>query len=198
MVERPNHRRRPMPRALSSVSRDHSRKSTVSEMSSHDATSARGRPSWPEEPTVLPPAPGTGAATDAALRQLLCSRGLRVTWPRLAVLVELQELGVPTSYPELTERLARFGLNRTTIYRILRSLTEAGILVRTQLGDAVSRFDFPRAPAGDHRLHPHFVCNSCGGLSCLPAGAVSLHTAALKNEVAEVQLRGRCAVCLQT
>ena len=47
----------------------------------------------------------------------------------------------------------------------------------------------------EHGTHPHFVCNDCGDVACLPESAVALRGEATRNQVAEIQLRGRCAAC---
>jgi Fur family ferric uptake transcriptional regulator len=132
---------------------------------------------------------------EGQLRQLLVDRGFRVTSQRLQVLRELAKLRSPISHPELAERLAGTPLDRVTIYRNLLSLTEAGVLVRTQLGDGVWRFELPQTEAKEHGSHPHFVCTDCGDISCLAANSVSLRGEAARAEVAEVQLRGRCVAC---
>jgi Fur family ferric uptake transcriptional regulator len=132
---------------------------------------------------------------DDDLRELLVSRGFRVTEQRLVVLRELAKLRIPASHPELTERLAGAGLDRVTIYRNLLSLTEAGILIKTQLGDNVWRFELPRSTSSEHGTHPHFICSDCGSVACLPANSVALRGEAAKNRVAEVQLRGQCSDC---
>jgi Fur family transcriptional regulator, ferric uptake regulator len=134
---------------------------------------------------------------DDDLRELLVSRGIRVTQQRMVILRELARLRMPTSHPELTERIAGDGLDRATIYRNLLSLTEAGLLVRTQLGDNVWRFELPQSTPGEHGSHPHFVCSDCGSVACLPNSSVALSGAATRNQVAEVQLRGRCIGCVR-
>ena len=130
-----------------------------------------------------------------ALRQLLTEGGLRVTNQRMTVLRALAKLRVPISHPELTERLASEALDRATIYRNLLSLTEVGVLVRTQLGDSVWRYELPRGQAGEHGSHPHFICTECGDVACLPGASVSLRGQAARNQVTEIQLRGRCGEC---
>lgn len=115
----------------------------------------------------------------------------------MVILRELAKLRITTSHPELTERLAGVGLDRATIYRNLLSLTEAGLLVKTQLGDNVWRFELPNMKSTEHGTHPHFVCNDCGDVACLPESAVALRGEAVRNQVAEVQLRGRCVACLR-
>jgi Fur family transcriptional regulator, ferric uptake regulator len=131
------------------------------------------------------------------LRRFLTERGFRVTEQRLILLRELAQLRQPVSHPELTERLAGTSLDRVTIYRNLLSLTEAGVLVRTQLGDNVWRYELPQNKTPEHDRHPHFVCTDCGDIACLPANTVRLRGEAARNEVAEVQLRGRCVACVR-
>lgn len=135
---------------------------------------------------------------DEDLRRLLVDRSIRVTEQRMVLLRELAKLRIPASHPELTGRLAGTALDRATIYRNLLSLTEAGILVRTQLGDAVWRFELPRNSSAEHGLHPHFVCTDCGRVACLPENTVTLRGEAARNEIAEVQLRGRCVACIES
>jgi Fur family transcriptional regulator, ferric uptake regulator len=167
-----------------------------------DLTLARG---WPtaslplatERVNVTEMAPKPRTLRDEDLRQLLSDQGLRVTDQRLIILRELAKLRRPTSHPELTERLANAHLDRATVYRTLLSLTKAGLLVRTQLGDNVWRFELPRAASVAHGAHPHFVCNDCGNVVCLPDGSVSLRGEVTRNEVVEVQLRGRCVACVR-
>jgi Fur family ferric uptake transcriptional regulator len=134
---------------------------------------------------------------DDDLRALLTGKGIRVTEQRMAILRELAKLRLPTSHPELTERLAGAGLDRATVYRNLLSLTEAGLLVRTQLGDAVWRFELPSERSTGHREHPHFVCNDCGDVACLPESAVTVRGNAMRAQIAEIQLRGRCVSCVR-
>lgn len=132
---------------------------------------------------------------DHDFRDLLTSRSLRVTEQRLLLLRELAGINSPISHPELAELMADSGLDRATVYRNLLTLADAGVLVRVQLGDNVSRFELPRTMSSDHTRHPHLVCSECGIVRCLPSGTVKLHGEAAKNEVSEVQLRGRCARC---
>jgi Fur family ferric uptake transcriptional regulator len=140
-------------------------------------------------------AAATRLLKDDDLRELQTRRGIRVTGQRLALLRELVRLRVPTSHPELTERMARSGLDRVTIYRNLLSLAKAGILVRTQLGDSVWRYELPREAGLQHGRHPHFVCTDCGDVSCLTERAVAISKELGRRQVSEVQLRGRCVSC---
>ena len=132
---------------------------------------------------------------DERFRLLLESKDLRVTEQRLLVLRALAKTRAPISFPELVERLSEAGLDRATVYRNLVGLTEVGILVRTQLGDGVWRYELPQGddePA--HGEHPHLVCVDCGIVSCLPSSAVSFRGMDAAR-VTEVQLRGHCTSC---
>lgn len=138
----------------------------------------------------------TSPLHDEDLRQLLASARLRVTKQRMVLLRALVQLRHPTSHAELTERLSGGGLDRATVYRNLLSLTKAGLLVRTHLGDSVWRFELPRTVSSKHANHPHFICTDCGLVTCLSAKSVTLRGDATRNKIAEIQLRGVCAECI--
>lgn len=129
-------------------------------------------------------------------RDLLTSKGLRVTEQRLSLLREMAKVKSPISHPELTERMSGSGLDRATVYRNLLTLADSGVLVRAQLGDQVWRYELPRTLSSDHSHHPHLVCEDCGNVRCLPAGTIKVSGEATKYQISEVQLRGRCATCL--
>lgn len=133
---------------------------------------------------------------DEEFRDLLTSRGLRVTAQRMELLREMVKVTAPISHPELNERMEKSGLDRATIYRNLLTLADAGVVVRAQLGDQVWRYELPRTTSSDHSHHPHLVCSECGNVRCLPVGAVKLKGEAAKSQVAEVQLRGVCVQCV--
>jgi Fur family transcriptional regulator, ferric uptake regulator len=132
---------------------------------------------------------------DDDLRQFLVERGIRVTGQRLVILRELARARVPVSHAELTECLAGPTLDRATIYRNLIGLHDAGVLVRTQLGDNIWRYELPRSKSADHGTHPHFVCIDCGDVACLPESAVAIRGQFAGKRVTEVQLRGHCLEC---
>ena len=154
-----------------------------------------GLPGSPERTTLEAMRAKTRPPKDEDLRELLSSRNIKVTDQRMVILRELARLRTPVSHAELTERLAGSGLDRVTIYRNLLSLANAGLLVRTQLGDAVWRYDLPAGREAEHGRHPHFVCTDCGDVACLSDKAVTVRGEASRLQVSEVQLRGRCSAC---
>jgi Fur family transcriptional regulator, ferric uptake regulator len=141
-------------------------------------------------------APREQPASERSAQQLLTSRNLRITRQRLVLLEALAQLRSPVSHAELAAQLKGQTLDRATVYRNLLSLTDAGLLVKTQLGDNVWRFELPRGSDTAHHRHPHFVCNDCGDVACLPSNAVSIRGASMRQHTAEIQLKGQCAECV--
>ena len=135
----------------------------------------------------------------------------------------------PKTHAEVCDALADRGFDKATIYRNLTELTDAGMLARVELGDHVWRFELRRQDgAGGHEeSHPHFVCISCGEVSCLddvtveitpktePAGPAAADGPESDPQgvggvpqdrkrvseiprVTEVLLKGRCGNCVET
>ena len=129
------------------------------------------------------------------------SGGLRRPPPRVAVLRKLETATAPMSHADLVEELGGEGYDRVTIYRNLTDLTEAGLVVRADLGDHVWRFELKRAGGTEHtNSHPHFTCTDCGTVACLPEESVRISAArgvprSVSQRTVEVQLRGLCDRC---
>lgn len=127
--------------------------------------------------------------------------GLRSTAPRVAVLRELEAATAPLSHADLVDSLGSQGYDRVTIYRNLTDLTEAGLVMRADLGDHVWRFELRRAGKEHTGHHPHFTCTDCGTVSCLPAESVRITSSkgapkAIAARAVEVHLRGLCDRCV--
>lgn len=136
------------------------------------------------------------------MRAELRAAGLRATAPRVAVLRSLHGASGPVSHGDVAAGLAAEGLDRATVYRNLMDLTEAGLLKRTDHGDHTWRFELKSREA-THVVedpHPHFMCDTCGDVSCLPDEAVQVVASrgtprAIKKRAFEVQIKGRCDRC---
>lgn len=135
----------------------------------------------------------------AEIRSDIRRAGMRGTTPRIAVLDRLRRADAPLSHAEIAEDLLPLGFDRATIYRNLVDLAEAGLVTRVEVGDHVWRYEV-RAAASQDGEHPHFVCNDCGTVSCLPRVSVDIRPApgsrrSVVAEVSEVVLKGRCDSC---
>jgi len=95
-------------------------------------------------------------------------RGLAVTVQRRTVFEALSaRRDHPTAdqvYDAVRDRIP--GLSRTTVYRVLEALVEAGFVRKVHHAGGVARFD----PV-THRHH-HLVCEACGRLVDLDDAAV--------------------------
>ncbi len=141
---------------------------------------------------------GTALSLDQ-LKKSIRNVGLRSTAPRLAVLRRLHAATQPVSHGELVDTLADEGMDRTTVYRNLVDLTDAGLVRRTDLGDHVWRFELKRGD-DDQVKHPHFTCTDCGAVACLPDVTLSVKGGkgvpkSLSRQKVEIQLRGKCDDC---
>ncbi len=133
-------------------------------------------------------------------RALLRQANLRSTPSRLVVLERLSLLDHPISHAELSDQLVPLGYDKSTIYRVLVELAEAELLSRIDAGDHAWRFEL-RGQHGGHSAgeHPHFVCNDCGKIECLPDVKVSFRetkkSKGSHRQIDEVFLKGTCDDC---
>ncbi len=135
------------------------------------------------------------------LRELLRDRGLRATSARLAVLFQLHEHGAPMTHEEVMEAVGPATIDKATVYRILADLARVDVLVRMDLGDRVWRYEL-RDPCRDVSAdHPHFLCDSCSRVVCLPGLELRPGSGGLPSALrgADVTLRatGRCSDCVR-
>ena len=126
--------------------------------------------------------------------------GLRATAPRRAVLRLLASWARPATHAEVARALEPDAWDRATVYRNLCDLAEAGILTRSDMGDHVWRFELARAEEHGHEspsAHPHFVCTTCGEVSCLPDLALPVERVpvAVRTGKVEVRVHGVCDSC---
>ena len=125
--------------------------------------------------------------------------GLRVTAPRMAVLGVLAEAERPLSHTEVLERLGETDWDPATIYRNLVKLRDTGVAPVVSRIEGIARYALAGERNDDHR-HPHFLCEDCGRIACLPAEITESMSVdgpwAESIKRAMVQLRGECPDCL--
>lgn len=128
------------------------------------------------------------------VRELLRSKELRATPARIAVIVYLQSCDHPMTHLEVTEQLVTAGYEKSTIFRALSDMTEAGLLRKMELGDHVWRFE-RIGDSADTSGHPHLLCVDCGNIQCLDDNQIELKASQSVGQIHDVLLKGRCRDC---
>lgn len=130
---------------------------------------------------------------------MLTEHSLRATAPRLAVIRVLNSTDKPLSHSEVLNALGEIDWDPATIFRNLIKLRDAGIALVISRIDGIDRYIL-KTEEGDMHQHPHFSCNDCGELTCLP-GDVTAPTGlegpwVQAVQKALVQFRGQCPNCV--
>jgi len=139
----------------------------------------------------------TGVDDVNEARKLIREAGLRSTPARISVINALKRAAKPQTHAELSDQLVPLGFDKATVFRNLTDLAEAELVLRTELGDHVWRFEL-RDPSHDRSSHPHFVCVDCGSVSCIEEMALPSPTVRRSLNMArisEVLVKGHCGVC---
>ncbi|GAA2610236.1 fur family transcriptional regulator FurA3 [Dactylosporangium fulvum] len=131
---------------------------------------------------------------------LLRSRGLRVTRPRLAVLEILESsqghLDVDQIAAQVRQRLD--SVSTQAVYDVLSALSRAGLARRIEPAGSPARYE---SRVGDN--HHHIVCRGCGEIAdvdCAVGEAPCLTPSQAHGFVldeAEVTFWGLCPACQQ-
>lgn len=132
------------------------------------------------------------------LQTKLREAGLRSTSARIAVLKRLRQAKSPMAHSELADDLAPLGFDKATIFRNLADLTDVGLVVRTELGDHVWRFEVRDEDHQEDGQHPHFVCVDCGTVTCVEQKTLEKGLKSVSHQfgqVTEIVLRGHCKSC---
>ena len=134
------------------------------------------------------------------VRALIKSKGMRVTAQRLAVLVALHERRAPMTHEEVMLELGTEAYDKASVWRVLSDFAGIGLVRRMDLGDRVWRYELYDAcrPLSDD--HPHFLCEVCSEVTCLPPLEVRSRDggfpAALVNANFHIRISGTCARCV--
>jgi Fur family ferric uptake transcriptional regulator len=129
--------------------------------------------------------------------QLLRSRGLRVTKPRVAVLAVLAE-GGHLEVDEVAERVRRLleSVSTQAVYDVLGALARVGLARRIEPAGSAALYEHR---VGDN--HHHVVCRGCGAVGdvdCVVGAAPCLDPSNAMGFVvdeAEVTFWGLCPSC---
>jgi Fur family ferric uptake transcriptional regulator len=131
---------------------------------------------------------------------MIRNAGLRSTQARIAILEQLLACEGPLTHGQIADALEPRGFDRTTIYRSLVELAEAGLLARMELGDHVWRYELQGTAEGGKPEHLHFLCVDCGRIECLDGTTVEGALApavkrAARGAISDVLLKGHCRDC---
>ena len=133
------------------------------------------------------------------IRVMLTEYDLRGTAPRLAVVTVLDRATKPLSHSEVLNVLGEIDWDPATIFRNLIKLREAGVALVVSRIDGIDRYIL-KTKQNDMHHHPHFSCDDCGELTCLPGDVTT--AAGLEGpwiqavQRASVQFRGQCPNCV--
>ena len=130
--------------------------------------------------------------------QQLARAGFRVTRQRSVVLDAVCDGSGHTTLSEISGRVRRADptIDRSTVYRALRTFTSAGIVVAADTGDPEPYYEIARATP-----HHHLTCRGCGWEHEIPADDLSALTGTLLDrygfQVAtdHLVLFGLCDAC---
>lgn len=131
------------------------------------------------------------------IREKLTEAGLRITYPRLALINELTRTHEPQSAAELSETLSQFP--RSSIYRNLDVLEKA-LLIKSSMIKWVRRYELGDLLAPHHH---HITCTQCGSVKQFDSPKLEKHliNTAQDNDFQltshVVELRGLCSSCNQ-
>lgn len=87
--------------------------------------------------------------------------GIKSTGSRIAVLEILENDGTPMDVSMIIKSLDKMGLNpdQATVYRILNTFYEKGIIKRIEIGEGKYRYE------KSDMDHHHLICSDCGSIT---------------------------------
>jgi Fur family ferric uptake transcriptional regulator len=130
-------------------------------------------------------------------REELRAAGYRHGAARIAVIDFLEQQDCCVAAQEIHEQL-RQPVGLASVYRVLDTLAEHGLVQRVDVGDGIARFEPVRSRA-DH--HHHLVCDDCGKVEAFSDARLesAIHAVERRSGYAvaahDVVLRGACTTC---
>jgi len=83
----------------------------------------------------------------------------KITGPRRAILLALEQQGRPLTNKEIFQALPKGNCDLATVYRSVQMLERLGMVKRFEFGDGVARYALLADGQGAHRHH--LVCTQC-------------------------------------
>jgi len=128
-------------------------------------------------------------------KDILKEHGISPSYQRLKIYTCLMGTkSHPTAYTifeKLKEEIP--SLSKTTVYNVLKLLSEKGLINEVRIEDHELRFD------AEVREHGHFKCSVCGEVSDVFLNQELKQLIEQRNKVTEIQfnITGVCEACLQ-
>lgn len=110
--------------------------------------------------------------------------GFRLTAPRKKILSILAEQTQPISFDEYSALDPQ--IDKSTFYRTMQSFESANIINGIESSEGRRYFELSGT------LHPHFVCNTCHKIECLPPQPI---LSLAGYHVDSVIYKGQCSLC---
>ena len=132
------------------------------------------------------------------IKTKLREKGLKSTLTRIAVFQYLLGAKKPVSHSDLVQALQEQFGDQATIYRNLLAFAEKGLTRLTSSAGGISRYELIQEGKPSQTVHPHFVCNDCGEVSCLPKTTVITEIEGRWKDIllqSQIQFVGRCLAC---
>ncbi|MES2456948.1 MAG: transcriptional repressor [Bacteroidota bacterium] len=130
--------------------------------------------------------------------EILKSHNLKHTWQRVRVLEEIALDQFALSQPELEKKLGK-EIDRVTLYRILNTYEDKGILHRVMDINGTANYAIcsPSCKVHEHHdEHVHFNCSNCLKIYCLEVSIPKLKLPkGFKANAASLTAYGICENC---
>lgn len=132
-------------------------------------------------------------------QDILQGANLKCTPGRIEMIKLLLNADCALSEKELSEKLSRSKLNKSTIYRNLDAFINSGILHKAYISENIAYYELSHN-CGHVLCHPHFTCTNCHRTFCLrnntPPLAKTPHGFDIHRQ--QVLLEGLCPDCTKT
>jgi len=103
------------------------------------------------------------------IKTLIRAKGQRLTSQKKEILSVLQQK--PQTVYEIYRSLnsKKYSMSKVTVYRILKSFIDLGIVSKVQLKEKEARFEL-----SNREHHHHLVCDDCGSIEDIKLGEETL------------------------
>ena len=129
-------------------------------------------------------------------KKILDSANFRLTKQRQAVLGVLFNTDSPVTQQEIAERLGKESPDKVTIYRVLQTFIDSGLVHKAYINERTWHFELAHN-CSEHQCHPHFTCTKCGHTHCMHDVKIPMVQSqnGFMIDHQQVQLTGLCPKC---